>query len=1384
MQRTLGAHTVLILTETHAVNEHAHALLLAQGFAELTSCARNSHGGGVSVQVRSELLPYMERVGEHCNAEGCGSAWFRVRHSALTLGGKDLLVGAVYIPPATSPIHRRDEAQSISQSDVAEHAFGGFLHEALIKFALPNDTVMLAGDFNAHMGALPDIPDLSLLLSLEDEHAPLDDSAMGATAAVYAGIPPRHSASAAVNAFGHALSAFLCASSLIVLNGRVEGDTMGAITRPAPAKPHNRYGVGGDENDAGSVIDLFLAHPELWGRARLLRVNTNRPEYYSYGAKRCVPVSDHYSVTLHLDVLRPNPQLQAPRQRPPRTPPFDYAARWREFSDAFTESDLAEVRTLCAALCGGNCGGTRFVAQLSKIILRVTRVVEQGGRQVLRRGDGSRIQPAWWTPAVAAAHAAKQACRQRLFRAPAGLQPHTVSGEQRAELLALQRAFERLRNKAMAEADAAAALAFCEQWQHDPQAVWRKLRRKQGGPCPLTDITVWNDHFRALFAPVLGGGERGSDSAHRVFNIINSDIRRGSTAAVEFDTVTSDPSVWRRSSAVSDRKQAAPQFLGGPITLGEVEGAINALPNNKSAGPDRIRSEAWKYARTGYTEAGPEGGSGGGAGGTTLPGQPLFADALRTLFDRVTAAAGDYPDQFVLSVLVPLLKKGDPRVPSNYRGIAMGGALYKLYVSILRSRVSRWTANTAGIRHIAQAGFTKGVGTNDHLFVMRHLTTKHSVERQAKPLFVCQIDFEKAFDRVPRELLWLRLEERGVGGQMLDAIMQMYDRVLMQVKVNGKRGTPFPSEQGVKQGCPMSPDLFGLFIETLADFIDAADRQRLWVRDPDTGELLPPCSDDTPTADGGQRGTLRLVSLLFADDVNLLALSPARMRYLLALLSTFCDAFGMTVNVSKCELMVFHGNAAVRERAEAATIKYRNQRLTPVQRARYLGLFYGPTTRVNVSRSAASLANLFVNCSRELLLKGQRATHALVAQLAVARVPTPALHMAYYNACVRAVFSYGAAVWATGSLELDFEAALRHSMVVEQKRFMQRLAAVRRPTNTILFMELSQLPMQHHWASLVLSFWNHLACSKALVHSAFRSDLRMAFTHHTGWASDVVDFLSALQWEGVRGLGAFDGNLDRLVDYYARLQLPSASLLRSMAQRLLQVWRLPALQEADPRVYSGARGTVKVCWYLNRMGMPPQFDTSSDGRLHPHPHCSHAIGLRRARLLMRFRLCACRLENNSPWGRARSERLCMLCHRAWLAAEDRSNMAPAQVDDEFHLMFECPSTQQPRLAFADRLPLASRDMRMVLQSANVAAVAEFVSELVRCRKLEENTLLDTTACMRCGDVGGERNMRLCSFCYRGWHANGQCLSEREAGRPLYWQSWRCPDCAVTLVHGG
>jgi hypothetical protein len=92
----------------------------------------------------------------------------------------------------------------------------------------------------------------------------------------------------------------------------------------------------------------------------------------------------------------------------------------------------------------------------------------------------------------------------------------------------------------------------------------------------------------------------------------------------------------------------------------------------------------------------------------------------------------------------------------------------------------------------------------------------------------------------------------------------------------------------VKQGCPLSPLLFGLFIDGL--------EKRLNALEGDTPPML---------------GQLAVHLLLYADDLALMSHIPARLQKQLNVLQTFCCERQLTMNVKKTKVVVFEAHKSV-----------------------------------------------------------------------------------------------------------------------------------------------------------------------------------------------------------------------------------------------------------------------------------------------------------------------------------------------------------------------------------------------------------------------------------------------------------------------------------------
>ena len=110
-----------------------------------------------------------------------------------------------------------------------------------------------------------------------------------------------------------------------------------------------------------------------------------------------------------------------------------------------------------------------------------------------------------------------------------------------------------------------------------------------------------------------------------------------------------------------------------------------------------------------------------------------------------------------------------------------------------------------------QAGFRKGRGTRDQIASIRWIIEKAG-EFQ-KNIYLCFIDYSKAFDCVDHDKLWKGLREMGIPDDLTCLLRNLY--VGQEARVRTLDGTTdwFKIEKGVGQGYLLSPCLFDPYAE-------------------------------------------------------------------------------------------------------------------------------------------------------------------------------------------------------------------------------------------------------------------------------------------------------------------------------------------------------------------------------------------------------------------------------------------------------------------------------------------------------------------------------------------------------------------------------------------
>ena len=174
----------------------------------------------------------------------------------------------------------------------------------------------------------------------------------------------------------------------------------------------------------------------------------------------------------------------------------------------------------------------------------------------------------------------------------------------------------------------------------------------------------------------------------------------------------------------------------------------------------------------------------------------------------------------------------------------------------------------------------KGSRTSDHIFLLQTIIEK-VVKKNKGKLYAAFIDFKKAYDTVDRNRLFQRLKDLGINGFFLHNITAMYEKTRYSIKLKNGFTDPIDSNLGLKQGCPLSPMLFNLYIDDVENIFD----------------------DQCDPIDFQNEN---IHHFLYADDLVLVSNSAEGLQRSLNKLSEYAYHKCLTISIKKSKTMIFN----------------------------------------------------------------------------------------------------------------------------------------------------------------------------------------------------------------------------------------------------------------------------------------------------------------------------------------------------------------------------------------------------------------------------------------------------------------------------------------------
>ena len=457
--------------------------------------------------------------------------------------------------------------------------------------------------------------------------------------------------------------------------------------------------------------------------------------------------------------------------------------------------------------------------------------------------------------------------------------------------------------------------------------------------------------------------------------------------------------------------------------------ASKSLGNNKAAGLDNITNEMVKCSL------------------------PFMIKLLRNIFNACLCNQY-YPKCWKTGIIVNLFKSGDVNNTDNYRGLTINSCLAKLFNTILNNRLLIYLEKNKVICD-NQIGFMKKARTSDHIFIINTIFRKFC--KSNKKLYLCFVDFRKAYDSVWQEALMLKLLKLGIRGNFFGTIRAMYEDCNACIKNDGLLSKTFSIQSGVKQGDVLSPNLFNMYINDLPmifnDNIDSPKLKDLYVH-----------------------------CLMYADDLVIMSLTENGLQDKLNKLNAYCINWNLNINVKKTQVMAMSSSGM---EVPNVNMKIGNANLDWVHTYKYLGVL------INSNGD-------FLASSENLCVRGWKASFKIKSALKDVDID-PELKLRLFDTLVKPIVCYNSEIWglmnnvfSSKSISQFWDRVGKLPVEKFQLKFCKSLLGVNpRAHNAAVMGELGRLPLFISVVISTIKYLNHInevKDKRPLLSAAFDED--------------------------------------------------------------------------------------------------------------------------------------------------------------------------------------------------------------------------------------------------------------------------------------------------------